>query len=75
MNREEAEGVLDDFLFRNIQNHYSEDEYAVTWVGMNFAVLERATGRIETFKVQFTESDLSPKRWVIAFTEQEWYDD
>lgn len=74
MNRAEAAQILDLYLFENIdnnRNHY-EETHDITWVGNNFAVLERATGLIQTFKVVFADTDLPENEWQAAFDDQGW---
>ncbi|QDK02884.1 hypothetical protein KNU71_gp026 [Streptomyces phage Braelyn] len=77
MDREKAEEVLDLFLFEDIdnnRNHY-EDTHDITWVGNHFAVRERATGIIHTFKVEMVPSDLPANEWIDAFEGQEWLEE
>lgn len=74
MNREEAEEILDLFLFEDVCNNrnHHEDTHDVTFVGNHFAVRERQTGVIHTFKVEFTASDLPANLWIEEFYNQEW---
>ncbi|AIW02529.1 hypothetical protein SEA_EVY_28 [Streptomyces phage Evy] len=77
MDREKAEEVLDLFLFEDIdnnRNHY-EDTHDITWVGNHFAVRERSTGIIHTFKVEVVPSDLPANEWIDAFNGQEWLEE
>lgn len=77
MTREEAREILDSFIMEDIDNNhnFSEDTHKITWVGMNFAVLEISTGTIHTFKLTIGDSDLSVQQWTKAFEKQEWIEE
>lgn len=74
MTREKAVDILDCFLFEDVDNNYnhSEETHDITFVGNHFAVRERETGIIHTFKVTFEASDLPVSDWIDAFNDQEW---
>lgn len=74
MNRERAAEILDLFLFEDIDNNrnYHEDTHDITFVGNHFAVHERESGIIHTFKIELVPSDLPVSDWITAFEEQEW---
>jgi hypothetical protein len=74
MTREEALDILDCFIFENIDNHhnFSEDTHSITWHGLHFAVLEHATGQVQTFKIEYTLSDLPVEKWKKLAEDQEW---
>ena len=77
MDRERATEILNLYLFEDVlnnRNHY-EDTHDITYVGDHFAVLERSTGVIHTFKVVFEPSDLPANEWIDAFNDQEWLEE
>ncbi|QJD50775.1 hypothetical protein KNV00_gp025 [Streptomyces phage Bmoc] len=77
MNRERAQEILDLFLFEDVYNNinHHESTHDITFVGNHFAVLERSTGIIHTFKVSFEPSDLPANEWIDAFNDQEWLEE
>lgn len=68
-----AKEVLDCFLFEDIVNYtvHNEDEWAVTYEGNNFVVLERATGKLSHFRVKIKSHDWDSRQ---AIEDQEWFD-
>ena len=76
MNREEAESVLDLFLFEDIENNYNHnyETHSITWCGNHFAVLEHSTGQVMTFKLEYAQSDLPVEKWKKIMEDQEWED-
>lgn len=74
MSPEEAKEILGLFLFEDIdnnRNHY-EDTHDIAWQDNHFAVHDRRTGEIHTFKVELVPSDLPVMDWMRIFDEQEW---
>lgn len=74
MTREEAENILGLFLLEDVcnnRNHY-EDTHEISFSGQHFAVYDRMTGEIETFKMVLVPSDLPANEWIDTFNGQEW---
>jgi hypothetical protein len=77
MTREEAENILGLFLLEDVCNNrnFYEDTHDITYVGQHFAVRDRNTGEIETFKVILVPSDLPANEWLGEFNRQEWLEE
>ena len=74
MNRKRAREILYLFLMEDIANNrnHFEDTHAITYFGNHFAVLEYATGNVETFMVKLVPSTLPQEQWAEEFAAQGW---
>lgn len=77
MKRHEAREILRLFLLEDVDNNrqYHEDTHDITWIGNHFAVRERATGKIFTFRLTLQNSDIPFKTWYDEFVSQEWIEE
>lgn len=77
MNRHQAREMLRRFILEDVDNNllYEADTHSITWIGSHFAVLERATGKIFTFKLALQNSDLPFRQWYDEFVAQEWIEE
>jgi hypothetical protein len=77
MTREGAAQILSLFLLEDVDNNrnYYEGSHDITFVGNHFAVRERATGKIFTFRLALQNSDMPFKTWYDEFVRQEWIEE
>lgn len=74
---DEAMDVLDSFLFEDVLNNqnFSENEWAITWVGNDYVLFHYATGKIFNFCVSIGPGTLTPEEIRQAGDDQEWFED
>lgn len=77
MNRPQAREILRLFLLEDVDNNrnFHEDTHDITWIGSHFAVRERSTEKIYTFRLALQNSDLPFRTWYDEFVAQEWIED
>jgi hypothetical protein len=73
---DEAQQVLDTFLFEDILNNrnYSEDSWDITWKGDEFLLLHRKSGKMINLSVVIEPGNLSEDEKIELANDQEWFD-
>lgn len=69
--------LLECFLFEDVDNNQNpdEDNWDISWLGNNFVLRDRETGKIHNIKVQFVEGDLYEEEIAEIAKDQSWYDE
>lgn len=74
--RDEAEEILDDFLYENIwnRNFRAEPEWDITYITPEFILRHRDSGEIYNFRVSIEPGTLTEEEIKEAGDDQEWWE-